>query len=491
MRQDVYAKLSVTLIIVVAIIRFTFALSYTISGDACWHLSTSRFIATQNKIPLFEGLGRLEPFWAPPAFHFFAAFLYKISNLISSEIADASMKLVSPIFGTLTVVIVYLITRKLFDARTAFYSMLFLNFVPLFLDYSVLSYVDSTAAFFSILSVYFMLNNKYILSSISFGLALLSKYNALFMLPMLIYLAYKNNKGKYTKLSIIIILPLFIASSWLLRNYVVLGNPFWPFLNGIFHGVELGTSFNKINFNNIFSVTAYLTTYLELFGVPNGNILLLIFYDIPYIKYLLVIWVISTIAFIFPFIKGLFLRIEGKQRYFLTSVHIVFLSYLFMLFIYLINTGWFGARLLLPVVPFISMIWAKGINSIKINKVYVIAALVISAGFIFTEVVKLSIASKEWSIYKQDFGWAKTNSKEHDVFYGNGQCLSYNINRLVIDHTSPLDLNKVDYVWVNNKWGIDFQMNENSFSKIKSSDKLKVVYDNPASGTTIYKVIKQ
>jgi len=491
MRQDVYAKLSVTLIIVVAIIRFTFALSYTISGDACWHLSTSRFIATQNKIPLFEGLGRLEPFWAPPAFHFFAAFLYKISNLISSEIADASMKLVSPIFGTLTVVIVYLITRKLFDARTAFYSMLFLNFVPLFLDYSVLSYVDSTAAFFSILSAYLMINNRYFLSSASFGVALLSKYNAIFMLPMLLYLVYAQSSDKrkrFTKMLTVVFLPLLVSSIWFIRNLVLLGNPFWPFLNGIFHGIRVGTYFGTFNFSNIFSFSPYLSSYLELFGVPNGNASLIFFYDIPLIKYLLAIWIAGTLIFLYPLARGFSRKSKDKNKLFLMSIYILFLSFLLMLFIYLVNVGWFGARLLLPTMPFIGILWARGMDSIKLNNVYTIIVLVIGLGFIVAEVSKIAIAAKEWDVYGKDFEWAISNSEKKDVFYGNGQCLSYNINRVVIDHTAPFETEGINYVWANNKWRIDFPMNEESFKKVNHSDKLIQVYNNSNTGTTIYKV---
>ena len=229
-----YPRLSIGIIILFAVIRLIFAATHTVSGDACWHLSAARFIATENKIPLFEGIGRLEPFWAPPLFHFAAAFFYKVFFPVNAGLADFSMKFISPIFGTLTVMLLYLISRKHFNEKIAFYAMLFINFIPVFMDYSVLSYVESITAFFSVLSVYFMLKNRHLLSSLSLGLALLSKYHAVFMYPMLLYLAYKlnkNSKDLRKKLLIVVIVPLLISSVWFLRNFLLLGNPIWPFFN--------------------------------------------------------------------------------------------------------------------------------------------------------------------------------------------------------------------------------------------------------------------
>jgi len=490
MKKENYAKLSIAIILIAAVLRFAFALSHTVSGDACWHLASARFIATHNKVPLFEGLGRLQPFWAPPLFHFAAALLYKISAVISLNFADLSLKLVSPVFGTLTVIIAYLIARKSFGGKAAFYSMIFLNFVPIFLDYSIFGYTDSTTAFFSVLAIYLMLNNRHVLSSVSLGLAMLSKYNAVFVLPMLLYLAYRpgsSKKGRSARMLVVFFLPLLISSVWFLRNFILLGNPFWPYLNGIFHGVDVGVSFNTLNFRSLLSFSSYLRAYLELFGVPNGEISVLSFYNIAFIKYLFFVWLIGTLIFIYPFIRGLFPSKGKENQYFQKGMYILFASHLIMLLVYLVNTRWFGARLLLPVIPFMAMVWAKGLNSIKIKNAYVFIVLAISIGFVAVEAVKISVAAKEWSLYSQDFEWAKSNSKEKDIFYGNGQCLSYNINRLVIDHTSPFEPGKVDYAWANNKWKIDFAMNDASLAEIKNSGKLKIVYDNPDTGTAIYK----
>jgi NADH:ubiquinone oxidoreductase subunit 6 (subunit J) len=270
----------------------------------------------------------------------------------------------------------------------------------------------------------------------------------------------------------------------------LLGNPFWPFLNGIFQGTSLGITFNTFSFSKIFSLDSYLKVYLEFFGVPNGDISLLTSFNFPFLNYMLIVWIIGTLIFIFPFIKGFFERKENNEerKYFLKSMDILFLSFLFMLFIYITNTGWSSARLLMPILPFIAIIWAKGASSFKLRKAYLILAVLIGTGFIMAEGIKLTTAANEWSIYKQDFEWVKSNTGNEDLFYGNGQCLPYNIDRLVINHNSQIDFNDVNYIWVNNKWRIDFHMNEDSLNRVKNSNILEEVYSNKDTGTIIYKV---
>jgi len=167
-----YTKLAILIITIGILLRFSLASVYHPSGDACWHFSVARFIADEGRIPLFEQFGRDEPFWAPPVFHLILAFFYKSFSIFSQNIAEFSMKMVSPLFSSLTLIISYLITKELFSKKTALYSLIFLTFIPLSMDYGIFGYVDSTLSFFVVLSVYFMLKNKLISSALCFGLAI-------------------------------------------------------------------------------------------------------------------------------------------------------------------------------------------------------------------------------------------------------------------------------------------------------------------------------
>ena len=76
---DKYTKYAYLVIIIGTLIRFILtSLSYP-SGDACWHLSISRFIAINQTIPLFEHLGR-EVFWVFPFLDASVAATFEISS---------------------------------------------------------------------------------------------------------------------------------------------------------------------------------------------------------------------------------------------------------------------------------------------------------------------------------------------------------------------------------------------------------------------------
>src|SRR3989338_4931559 len=246
---DTYTKFSAIVIVLFSAIVFALALIYHVSGDACWHISAARFMSEEKKIPLNEGLGREIPFWSPPLFHLVSAFVYQISG----NAADTTVKLISPVFAVLTLLFTFLAVRRLFDAKIGFYTLLFLAFIPLFMDYSVFSYVESMLTFFVVLSVYFAIRNNVILASLVAGLGILTKYNALFIIPLLMYIAFMKRKNSYAlvrNIAIIAVLPLLIASPWLVRNWLILGNPVWPFLNFIFNGVP-DSSFARFHLDRL------------------------------------------------------------------------------------------------------------------------------------------------------------------------------------------------------------------------------------------------
>src|SRR3989338_5725068 len=128
-----YAKLSIIVIALAIVFRVIFTLFSAISGDACWHFSAAKFIANEKEFPLFAQIGRDEPFWAPPLFHIITSIFYLL-------LGEVGLKIVSPLFGSLALIFSYLIFRKFLSDRASFYAMLFLSFIPIFIDYSILGY---------------------------------------------------------------------------------------------------------------------------------------------------------------------------------------------------------------------------------------------------------------------------------------------------------------------------------------------------------------
>ena len=480
-----YTKYSVIVIVIFSIIVLSLTLVYHISGDGCWHVSSAKFIARNFRIPLNEPLGRNEPFWSPPLYHIITAVVFYIFSF-NENAADFAVKFVSPIFGILSLIFSFLIIKKIKDKKIAFYSVLFLAFVPIFLDYSIFSYVESTLVFFAVLGVYFMINDKIILSSISAGLAILSKYNGVFILPLLLFILYKKNNNEFHKKSaIMIFISMAISSVWFLRNFAQLGNPIWPFLNFVFNGIP-SNSFSGFSLSRLIDPNAIVVTYLGLFGVPDGNYRAFSFVSIPYFSLMLAIWAIGTLIFITPLLIGIFRKNNRNNSVFNVWV----LSYLILFFIYVLNVGWSVTRMMLPAFTAIAFFWAEGIEKIlskrATRKIFPIILILVCIGFIAVESVKIVIASNSWNFYKEDFAWVKSNTDRNAIFVAQGQCVPYNIDRTSLYATKD-NLKIADYIWINQNFNLDrISILDNEKMQIAMSNNPKLVYSNEKTGTKMY-----
>jgi 4-amino-4-deoxy-L-arabinose transferase-like glycosyltransferase len=490
---DKYEKTAILVIVIAILLRISLAAVYHVSGDACWQLSNAKFISENNEIPLFEQFGRGEPFWPPPLFHIISAFVYGLFSNFSLAAASFMIKMVSPIFGSLTLILFYLIAKQLFSNKVALMSILFLSFIPLHLDYSIFSYVDGTVTFLAVLCVYFALKDKFLLASIIAGLAILTKYNGIFIIPVIWYIAYIRGKGEKAflkKFLLISTVSITIGGLWFLRNWILLGNPVYPFLNSMFGGLEIGTfadsNVGKLNFMNLLNLSGLLSIYLGFFGIPDGNIKSLAFIDIPYLSYMFAIWFIGTVVFIFPVFLGLLSKNLKHKK----LLYIWLGSYLTLILFYIINASWSVSRFLLPAFPVLALAWATGLDGIKkmnIRKYFILICILIIIGFTFTSIIKISFASGAWEAFNQDFDWAQKNSENTAIFMTGSQCLSYNLDRQTV-HPSEEGIEKADYVFMNQDFSLDrlVVLDDNLVELIENKGTL--VYENVKSKTKIYKM---
>lgn len=493
--NKLYNKLTLTVIIVGIILRFSLASVYHVAGDACWHLSAARFMAENKEFPLHQQFGREEPFWAPPFFHIMSAVFYSIFGYFGSKAAEFGMKMLSPLMGSLTLVFICLINRKLFNEKITFYSMLFTAFVPMMIDYNVFAYIDSTVTFFIVLSVYFALDGKYIKSSIAAGLAAITKYNGIFILPLLIYIAYKNTRDKKIlakKLLLIFIIPIAIATPWFIRNYYNFGNPFWPFFNFIFHGYPTtafeSADLQSFSLSSIFSINSITFTYLAIFGVPDGNYRNIFFFSIPHLKLFFSLWLLGTLFFIFPFAKS---RIKDKSK--LRIIAIWIFLFLAVLILYIGNAGWTAGRFFMPAIPALGMLWGNGLSNMKFKKqkakiLFFVILTVALVGIVAAESTKVVLASWQWNLYEGDFLWVRQNTSKNSVIVPGGQCLAYNIHRTTLLENAE-NLKKADYIWLNKNFNVEPRsVAKGIILKELQEKNYNKVYENKETGTLMYKI---
>ncbi len=487
-KTDKYTKYALMTIAIGIILRFLLASIYYPSGDACWHLSVSRFIANNYQIPLFEPIGR-DVFWVFPLFHIIAAIFYKVFLIFGTGAAEGSMRFVSPIFGSASLFLIFHVTKILFDKKKAFYATFFMAFFPLTLFYSSISYLGSTALFFALLSIYLLLKNHQIFSAICLSIAILTKYIVGFIFPAIIFLIYikREDNKEFIKNSVIFIMVLLIAVlPWLLRNYIELGNPVWPFFSSVFGGYTSQESFSDMSLSNLLNLGHATKLYLGFFGVPNGSLAAFSFINLPFMGLLVTAWLLTTFMFITPFIIALF-NIGYKRK----KIQFLIIWIFFFLIgasFYIINVNNIYARYFLSAVPAIAILWAIGLEKInKISKYIFIILILISIGFASTEFFKFNIAKKSWQNYSEDFNWVKQNTPKEAIFMSTGQCVQYNIDRLTL-YAKEENIKKADYIWNNKKFNLESSaiLPENILTTIKDKN-LSIAYKNKKTGTIIYK----
>ncbi|MEM5829870.1 MAG: glycosyltransferase family 39 protein [Candidatus Aenigmatarchaeota archaeon] len=113
-------------------------------------------------------------------------------------------KLVPLLASSFSVALVFFISRKLFNSKTALLSSIFFLLFPAFLTFSDQGYGTWEALAFLLLSFHFALDHKPILSAFSFTIALFFRYLALTYLPFLLlyFLFFEKSELKKFVLSL-------------------------------------------------------------------------------------------------------------------------------------------------------------------------------------------------------------------------------------------------------------------------------------------------
>ena len=126
----------------------------------------------------------------------------------------------SAIFGTLSILLIYLIVKKLFNSEfLSIAAALLMAFDGLNLVMSRVALLDIFLMFFILLSIYFLITNNLWLSGSAIGLAISIKWSAAFLIPLVILFVVVYNKVTFRNLYKVVsqftLLPISIYfASW-------------------------------------------------------------------------------------------------------------------------------------------------------------------------------------------------------------------------------------------------------------------------------------
>lgn len=499
-----------------------------ISGDGCWHIFVGKYISQTNTIPFDQPLGRGGFFHPPFLFHLAVALFYKISDGINFNI----IFLLLPLAYLGSLIFFYHMIREEFGEKISFWSILFLGTAPIFLDYASNYFIEIFLTFFVIGAVYFAKKNRLFLSGLFFGMAIFSKSNGWFILPCLIYIIYKLNGVKSLKKWLWFIVPGLVGIIPYIRNYFLFNNPFWPFLNSIFKGINEsvpeGIRILKFNFNLI---SVLKSSFLSFLGVPHGaieNSLKIAqsvtgFFSPEIVYFFLLSEIIIVLIFLFFGLKRMInlkstefstqfffgkdssdmthdekketkeelkkINLETIKKSYLLWV----LGFLFLLAIYIINAGITELRLILPCYPVIALLLGLGADYSlqkygQYKKIIVFILLCLVVIFMTTVALKHFIASESWNNFESDFNFIEENTSSETVFYYNGQCFSIRTNRFSTSiPENDSKIKPVRILFFNDNYYVEPQasLSLEEQTKLKEKTDCKIIYDNKNTGTKL------
>ncbi|HLD10924.1 MAG TPA: glycosyltransferase family 39 protein [Candidatus Nanoarchaeia archaeon] len=176
--------------------------------------------------------GLLQEMHENPVWMYLTDLMYKIfgMTLISS-------RLLSIIFGSLSIIILYFLTKEMFDKKIAIISSILLTFSSYHI-LMTLTEMDIAMTFFILLSSYFLIKylkedklKDYIISTIFLGIGILVKNIGMLFIPaylvlILLYPKIKNKERIFSKKSIKLLILFFlimfvIALPTLTFNYIL------------------------------------------------------------------------------------------------------------------------------------------------------------------------------------------------------------------------------------------------------------------------------
>jgi len=261
-----------------------------------------------------------DSFYAWPKMGFRAPLLPYLISIFYFFNLEFLTNFLMPLIGALSVILVYKLGKELFNKKVALISSLFFAFIPLHVFYSGRILTGVLFTFFVLLAFLsfwkgYEENNKThkILFGVFLALALLSRYTALWIMPIfLIYFLIRDKSLKFLKDKYLgySILAFFITLvPWFIYGIFEYNNPIGAFI----HGAKASAYWGGLQSWHFFF--DYWWQMFSIIGFVFLIALIFILYKKEFLKreiYLLLIW--------FAFFLGMAIYMPHKEERFILAV---------------------------------------------------------------------------------------------------------------------------------------------------------------------------
>jgi 4-amino-4-deoxy-L-arabinose transferase-like glycosyltransferase len=246
-----------------------------------YHLPLAKKIFIEKSLPEYASPSYSEVNYAyPPAIFLFYASTY---------VANGGVTLIFPkllpwLFGLLCILLVYKISRLMErDRKESLISILLCLATPAIIYLIVNENTDIYFAFFFLSSLYFLLlffrerSSRYLyLASVMLALSYWTKYFGLVailsvFLAIIYFKVSRKTDISLREIAVFVIITGLIIAPHLVRNFIVLGNPVYPYLGNILGGEMINdwslryvSSFYSPTIFNIVSLKAFFSVEYAL-----------------------------------------------------------------------------------------------------------------------------------------------------------------------------------------------------------------------------------
>jgi len=282
---------------------------------------------------------------------------------------DIAPKFIHLAFGLGTGWLIFLYLKQKINRNWALLGMVIFITTPVVIWLCTSAYIDLGMTFFttgSVLAFVKWRDSEYkkfvwfLISSISMGIAVGSKYNALiawFIMNMMLMFGFVRDTRQQTKALgygiLFFLIAAVVASPWYLKNYFQTGNPFYPLFNKFFQTLyhqpvqsiihkQFVEKTSQLSFFKMREVM-YGETFWETLLIP-----IRMFFQGKDNSYRYFQGALNPILIVFsPFILL-------NKRYIKDKILFVIFSVLFIIMAYFLTAK--QVRYILPVLPFLSII---------------------------------------------------------------------------------------------------------------------------------------
>lgn len=357
-------------IILIGILGMEVILNFTppISRDALiHHLAIPKLWMTHG--------GFYEIPWADYSYYpMYINLLYLVCLYFKNDIAP---KFIHFAFGLGTGWLIFLYLKQKIDRNWGLLGMVIFVTTPIVIWLSTSAYIDLGMTFFTTASVMAFIKWRdseykyfiwFLISSISMGIAVGSKYNALIawlIMNMMLMFGFARDTRQQTRALaygiLFFLITALVASPWYWKNYFQTGNPFYPLFNRFFQFLhhqpvqsvirnQFAEKTSQLSFFKMREVM-YGETFWETVLIP-----IRMFFQGKDNSYQYFQGILNPILILFsPFILLNKKHVKDKFLFILFSV-------LFILMAYFLTSK--QVRYILPVLPFLSIIAVMGIKDL-------------------------------------------------------------------------------------------------------------------------------